>query len=93
MGWMCLMIIVQTIKFRGLIHDNAGRKRFSKFCKDDRFFVLMLYNFENAALHKYVVQKGKSLQRVNHLKSVSKIQFLTFCRIILQTLPGILISV
>jgi len=40
---------------------NTGRRTFSAFFKKDRFLYLMIVNFENAASHSYVVQKGKDL--------------------------------
>ena len=46
-----------------MIQDNAGRRAPSAVSKEDRRFDLMVVSFENAALHKYVVQKGKSLSR------------------------------
>ena len=45
----------------GLIQDKAGRRAFSTVSNKDRFLDLMIINCENAASHKYVVQKGKSL--------------------------------
>ena len=48
-----------------MIQDNAGRRASSTVSKEDRFFDLMAVSFENAASHKYVVQKGKSLSRAS----------------------------
>jgi len=56
------MIFTQIIHTRRLMQDNIGQRTFSTFFKKDRFLVLMIINFENASLHKYVVQKANSLQ-------------------------------
>ena len=48
-----------------MIQDNAGRRASSTVSKEDRVFDLMVVSFENAASHKYVVQKGKSLSRAS----------------------------
>jgi len=48
-----------------MIQDNSGRRASSTVSKEDRFFDLLVVIFENAALHKYVVQKGKSLSRAS----------------------------
>ena len=49
-----------------MIQNNAGRRASSTVSKKDRFFDLMVVSFKNAASHKYVVQKGKSLSRVGY---------------------------
>jgi len=46
--------------------DNAGRRTFSAFFKKDRLMDLMIVNFENAASHKYVAQKGKNFWSLLH---------------------------
>ena len=46
-----------------MIKDKAGRRASSTVSKADWFFDLMVVSFENAASHKYVVQKGKSLSK------------------------------
>ena len=86
-----------------MIQDKAGRRASSTVSEENRFFDLMVASFENAASHKYVVQKSKSLSRVdqkgldihflflskNHIKSWLKIEIPNFCRLVnLQTLPG-----
>jgi len=43
--------------------ENAGRTLSTRF-KKDRFLHLMIVDFETAASHKYVVQKGKDLLRL-----------------------------
>ena len=48
-----------------MIQDNAGRRASSTVSKEDRFFDLMVVNVENAASHKYVVQKVKSFSRAS----------------------------
>ena len=52
-----------------MIQDNAGRRASSTVSKEDRVFDLMVVSFENAASHKYVVQKGKSLSRASSASS------------------------
>ena len=77
-----------------MIQDNVGRRASSTVSKEDRFFDLMVASFKNAASHKYVVQKGKSLSRAsservgihflslskNHIKFVLKIEVPNLCR-------------
>ena len=46
-----------------MIEDKVRRRASSTVYKADRFFDLMVVSFENAALHKYVVQKRKNLSR------------------------------
>jgi len=43
--------------------ENAGRRTFSTLFKKGRFLNLMIVDFENAASHKCVVEKGKDLLR------------------------------
>jgi len=43
------------------MHDNAGRRKFLTFFKNDRFLDLVIIDLENTASHKHLVQKSKSL--------------------------------
>jgi len=52
---------VDSSSIRRLMQVNAGRRAFSTFFNKDHFMNLMIINFENAASHKYVVQKAKGL--------------------------------
>jgi len=45
---------------RRFIQDNAGRKTFLKFFKQDCSLDLTIVNFGNITSHKYLVQKSKS---------------------------------
>ena len=64
MGWVLLVFLVQAIRSWNDTRQCGAKSIFNSF-QEDRFFDLMVVSFENAASHKDVVQKGKSLSRAS----------------------------
>ena len=64
MGWMRLVFLAQVIHSWNSTRQCGAKSIFNSFQRGS-VFDLMVVSFENAALHKYVVQKGKSLSRAS----------------------------
>jgi len=56
--WMNALENFYTDQDQSFVEDNAGRRTFLTFFKEDRILDLMIINSENTASHKNRVQKS-----------------------------------